>query len=165
MEKVDAKKEIDTLLQHCGDVEHFIGFTLVQDNQGRAVRFAFVRLIFKEDQPLRDWPKKLVYRRAVELGTGVELFSIYEPPNFLTPMVTTEWDDSYQAFIDAAEHLKMFTIEIVTPTRKMTALIVNDGVKETAEEAITAEDYEFLNNHAFSDPSEAPGAEPKQEPS
>jgi len=156
VEKIDAKKEIDALLPHCDDVEHFIGYTEVTDREGHSARLGYVRVLLKGDGPMRDWPEQLVYRRAVEAGSGVQLFIICAPGEVLTPLIATEWEDTFQAFIDAAEKLKMFVVELVTPTKKRLAMISNGLVRDTSEHPITPEDYEFLCNGAHRDFPDAP---------
>ena len=144
MDKVDAKEEIDNLFQGLADVEHFIGFVQMPGPNGDPHRMAFVRMIFKEDGPFRPWPEKLVYKRSIEVGTGVQMFSIYPPGEFMEAFVATEWEDSYQHFVDAANETGIFIIEVVTPKRKLAAMVVGGVVKNTMEKEITPEDYATL---------------------
>jgi hypothetical protein len=151
MLKVDAKAEIDRLFGNLTDVVHFVGTTQVQNGQ----HVAFARLVFAEDMELRPWPSKLIYNRSVEVATGIQMFSIYAPGEFLEPYLTTEWGDSCGNFIEAARALGLFMIEIITPVCKRWALVVDDVVSRTAENPITPDEYVFLSNAYSAPPSPA----------
>lgn len=157
MEKVDAKKELDTMFAHLSDVIHFVGITTAKDDRGRSFKVAFARLILPNDGPLRPWPKKLVYKLAVEISTGLKMFLLCEPERPMDALLTAEWEDSYQSFVDVAEQSGVFMVEIVTPKRKLGALVVGDAVKDTAEHQISPEDYEILQN-SYTVPPKAPSS-------
>ena len=141
MERVDAKEEIDELFRGLSDVEHYIGTIRVPD----APPMAFARLVFMEDAPLRPWPKKLVARVAMEAVSGVTLFAIFDPDvGILESYVATEWNDSYQSFIELSEKHHVFMMELVTPKRKRQALIVKGEVQHSREIEITQEDFEHI---------------------
>jgi hypothetical protein len=146
MRRVDAKKEIDQLFSDLSDVVHFVGTAKVQNGRGETRHVAFARLVFAEDHELRPWPKKLIFNHALEAVTGVQMFAIYEPGQFLEPFLTTEWEPSCGVFMETTKELGMFMIEIITPKKKRSAIVVDGEVRNTAEKAITPEDYEFLSN-------------------
>lgn len=161
MEKVNAQEELDSLFAHCDNVDHYIGYTMVPDAQGRETRIAYARVIFPQslDRPLEmRWPEQLVYRRAVEAGSGVQLFVICPPGDFLRPLIATEWEEQYQLFIDAAEKLKMFVLEFVTPSKKYVAMVVDGKIKSSDEQDLTPEDYDVLSNKSSRPASDAPDA-------
>lgn len=152
MKVIDAQKELDALLPHCSDVENFVGFTLIPNNQGRPGRVAFARLIFKKDGPLRELPSKLVYRKAVEAGTGLEMFILSAPGEALMmPLLATEWTDSCSDFAEGVEVTGIFIVEMLTPSRCRRALVVKGEVQSSAEFPLTPEEYERICN-AFSPP-------------
>lgn len=157
MEKVDAKKELDTMFAHLSDVVHFVGVTMAKGAHGEPLEVAFVRLILPTDGPLRPWPKKLVYKMAVEAGTGMKMFSIHEPGKFMDALLTAEWEPSYENFIRAALREGVFMVEIITPSRKLGALVIGDDVKNTIERAITPEQYVELQN-SYTPPKTTPGS-------
>jgi hypothetical protein len=159
MKLVDADQEMTALLPHCEDVEHFVGFTLVPNALGRQSRLAFVRIIFKKDAELRDLPEQLVYRRAVEAGTGLEMFFLSAPGEYLTtPLLVTEWTPDCSNFAEGVDISGLFLLEMLTPSKARRALISNGRVTSQNEFAITAEEYASLCN-AFSAP---PRSEPKE---
>jgi hypothetical protein len=92
----------------------------------------------------------------------VKLFIICAPGEVLTPLIATEWEAHHQTFMDAAEALKMFVVELITPTRKRLAVVLNSVVQETTERAITAADYDFLCNVAWVEPPEAVAADQRR---
>ena len=154
MQKVDAKKEIDEIFGHLSDVVHYIGTAKVTDRGGETLHVAFARLVFAQDAQLQPWPEKLIYKPSVEVGTGIEMFSIYEPGRYLEPLLTTEWGDSCGAFMAAAQELGVFMVEIVTPTLKRSAIVFGEQVKNMVDRAITPEEYAFLSN-AYIEPRKA----------
>jgi hypothetical protein len=158
MEKVDVRKEMDDLFKGMDDVTHFIGTIHIPFGPQRVMKkIAFVRLLFSIDAPLRPWPSKLIYRRAVEAVSGVTLFAIYEPGplGILEPFLATEWQDSCQHFVEAADREHLFCAEVVTPVKKCRALVINESVTDTSEWKINPEDYRFLQN-AYSPPIPVP---------
>lgn len=160
MLKVDAQKELDDLFSNCENISHYIGYTLITDARGREARIAFARVILPKDLGVpMSWPEKLVYRHAIEAGTGIQMFVICPPGDFLTPFLATEWEASYQGFVDAADTQKMFALEFVTPNKKYIAMVVDGKVEEASEANITSEDYDFLANKAC-----APAPEHKETP-
>jgi hypothetical protein len=149
MERVDAQKELDTLFSGLDDVVHYIGIIHgPHSTPEKPEKIAYARLIFDVDGQLRPLPEKLVYRRAIEAVSGVEMFAIYEPgpEGILDPLVATEWDETYTHFIDAAVERDFFVVETVTPTKKRVASVrVQSGlVSKPIERSITPEEYEFL---------------------
>jgi hypothetical protein len=161
VEKVNAQEELDSLFAHCEDVDHYIGYTMVPDERGRETRLAYARVIFPQqlDRPLKmRWPEQLIYRRAVEAGSGVKLFIIGPPGDPLHPLIAAEWDEEYQLFIDAAEKLKMFVIEFVMPSKKYVAMVVDGKIKSSNEQDLTPEDYDILANKSSSPAPDSPGA-------
>jgi hypothetical protein len=158
MERVDAKKEMDDLFKDLSDVTHFIGTIQVSSgSQGAMKKIAFVRLLFPMDAPLRPWPAKLTYRRAVEATSGIIIFAIYEPGplGVLEPFVATEWEDCCQQFVEAAQREHLFCAEVVTPVKQCRALVIDGEVTNISECTITPEDYQFLQN-AYSAPTPIP---------
>lgn len=145
MLKVDAKQEIDGIFAGCDDVIHIIG-TFDMELGGKLERVAMARLIL-EDRPTRPWPEELIYRQALEAGSGVEMFVICPPTDFLNPMVVAEWDEQYTDFIKAAEKHGVFVVEAITPSKKRAAVYMDGKKLSDMEQPLTQEQFERIRDH------------------
>lgn len=140
----DANEVLNDLYQHCADVAHLIGVAEIPTEGGRYERVALIRLILKEDGKLRPWTKKVVYKRGLEVGTGVEMFMLFSPDEPMNPWLATEWNDSYKEFVAAADRLGLFIFEIYQPSLKRAAFVAQGEVRNTHEHPLTPEEYRAI---------------------
>ena len=151
MERIDAAKELDDLLGHCSDVLHFAGYAMLGEPPQRV---GYIRIVADEDGPMREWPERLTYRVALDVKSGVQLFVLSAPGEFLTPLLATEWDEACRTFVEAANARNVYLVELVQPSRSRTAMVMGSRVARTSESKISPEDYKLLRDVAWSESPE-----------
>jgi hypothetical protein len=140
----DANALLNDLYGHCADVEHLVGVCDIPTRDGQYERVAIVRLVLKENGKLRPWTQRVVYKRAVEVATGVEMFVLYSPDEPMNPWLATEWVESYNEFVATANRLDLFIFEIYQPSLKRACFVCHGEVRNSGEWPLTPEEYQAI---------------------
>lgn len=144
MKVVDVCKELDALLPHCSDVEHYVGFALVPNAQGQMARLAFARIVFQEDGPFRELPPRLTCRRAFDVSAEMEMLIISAPDEPWSPLLATEWTPDCTTFFEGVQTSGLFLLELLSPSMMQRALVAQGEVKTTAKFPITPDRFQAI---------------------
>lgn len=138
MQKPEPPQALEELFGHADDCHVIVGEVALGKP---AERYPIVRVVTYRDEPIGDWPDRLVFRDALDVSSNTRVFTLYDPDNFLNPLAAVEWNDGCDAFVASVQFQGMFLVEYWQPRSVHKALVLGDKVDQTKSREISCEEF------------------------